>query len=185
MGFFHEDIAVDLATELAGIDTNSTPARTDNGLYYVRELDLWFRYDVAGTPSGDDITPTDNIGAFKVGASGSGGGGGGSTIISGTANPIGSVTPNQVDDVYIWEPVPSSTDGEKKVYYKATGLTNNDWEAFGGTAEIWIDNPLTGDADFLGQLAFEVSSASTTYPVSARYVSTQVGTGGNDWSQIF
>ena len=182
MGFFHNDIAVDLATELAAINTNSTPARTNNGLYYVRELDLWFRYDVAGTPSGDDITPTDNIGAFKVGASGSGGGG--STIISGTANPIGSVTPNAVDDVYIWEPIPSSTEGEKKVYYKATGLTNNDWEAFGGTAEIWIDNSLTGDADFLGQHAYEAVTGSSGININAQYVSTQVGSSGNDWSQI-
>jgi len=82
MGFFHNDIAVDDVATLQALTSSSEPARVQNGLYYVRALDLWFRYDLGGTASGDDIVPGDSLGAFKVGASGSGSGGG-SAIIPG------------------------------------------------------------------------------------------------------
>lgn len=81
MGFFHNDIAVDTVTELEALTSSTDPSRVQNGLYYVRETDLWYRYDLGGIPGGDDITPGDSLGAFKVGASG--GGGGGSAVIPG------------------------------------------------------------------------------------------------------
>lgn len=182
MGFFHNDIAVDLVTDLENLNSNSEPVRVENGLYYVRATDLWYRYDPAGVPSGSDITPTDNIGAFKVGASGSGGGSG-SNLITGSVTPIGNVTPTQVNDIYIWVQPSTSGTGQKQVYYRSTGTSNTDWEAFGGTPVMWFDSVLTGNSDFVGQRAFEFVTGSGGFSLSNQYVST--GTvSASDWVQI-
>ena len=181
MGFFHEDIAVDTAADLQNITSITDPARVEDGLYYVRATDSWYRYDSAGTPSGSDITPTDNIGSFKVSGAGSGGGGG--ATISGGVNPIGNVTPASAGIIYIWEQPQTASFGEKRVYYYSNGTNTSSWIVFGGTSVLFTDASLTGDADFEGQLAFEVTSGSGASTVNARYVATNQGT-GSDWSQI-
>ena len=120
-------------------------------------------------------------------------GGGGSSVTVGVVTPIGNVTPGAADEIYIWDystPPGGSgnSQGTKQVYYRSTGTNNTDWEAYGGTAVIYLDSSIfdEGDsADFVGQHAYQFSSGSSSPSYNAGYVAYQVGQGTDDFVQIF
>lgn len=77
----------------------------------------------------------------------------GGGLETGTASPIGVVTPNGVNQVFI-EHFADATN-RRTVFYRSTGLANTDWVAFGGPAlyreasSSYISNVVP---DFIGQL---------------------------------
>lgn len=102
MGFLYNDIATDTIVELQNLGSSTQPRRADNALYYVRENDSWYRYIASATPTGTDITPTDNIGAYRT-SSGSGGGSGtdDQTASEVPFTPTGNTTSNNVQDAIV------------------------------------------------------------------------------------
>lgn len=101
----------------------------------------------------------------------------------GNTSPIGNVTPNAVNELFIYEEsqtVPYFRN--KLVFYLSTGLTNTDWTVIDGTAWVTVGDTIpspigNNTPDFIGQIWVN----GETNPYSGISIFTATGLTNADW----